>query len=189
MPQMIHELDFELVEDLKDAQHATHCVVSDGKLKRRPKLMIALCRAQNIVTLDWLVESHRAGRALPSENYQVVDVASEKKFNFTLARSLNTATNYRKNGKFIFSDFNVALCKKVANGTSAPPLDAFGHLVVASGAAWHGEALPSKSIPNLIVLTSDPITPTQKKAVSKLPSGTLVKPISWFLGSLMSQEL
>ena len=70
---MIINLGGILIEDLDDAHTVTHIIATDGKkqIKRTPKLMIALCRTTNIISLQWLLESSAANSFLPCHQFLV----------------------------------------------------------------------------------------------------------------------
>ena len=71
----------QYVEDI----NAEFDVLLSDSLKRTVKLMIAINKGVDILSLNWLVESEKANKLLPTSGYLLRDEEMEQKLHFTVA--------------------------------------------------------------------------------------------------------
>jgi hypothetical protein len=133
--QVIKKIGAYLLEDIKDAPRATVVIAGDktSSMRRTPKLMIGMCNTGSIVDLRWLVESGKAQRALPPEDFLLKDdKEAEDKYSFSMHTSINRAKQLRSNNEKVFSGWSVHVCRGVA-GNKAPPQEELKLIVQQSG--------------------------------------------------------
>jgi hypothetical protein len=190
---MVAALGGEIVDDLKDAKDATHVIAAaskNGTIRRRPKLMIALCRTTNVVSLEWLKKSSKQGSWLPCDEFWILnDRAAEETYNFSMKDTLQLLKGNLASQRYILDDWNVFVCDGVA-GNKAPSKDELKCIVEATGATW---VTSLRGVPSerLLILTSDPETKAQtsKKAIaSALQQGATKRSITWFFEATFRQQ-
>lgn len=137
---MVKRIGGIFLEKVQDAATATHLVAAsdDVRLKRTPKLMIALCRTGNIVHLDWLEQSAVKREALEVTNFLLInEKEAEIQYNFSMPETLQRAHEMRENGKSLFEGCGFYLCAGVAGSRAAdnrtPPEEDFRLILEAAG--------------------------------------------------------
>ncbi|XP_019487385.1 PREDICTED: mediator of DNA damage checkpoint protein 1 isoform X13 [Hipposideros armiger] len=99
------------------------------RIRRTVKFLCALGRGIPILSLDWLHQSHRAGRFLPPDDYVVTDPEQEKNFGFSLRDALSRAQERR-----LLEGYEI----HVTPGVQPPPAQ-MGEIISCCG----GTVLPS----------------------------------------------
>lgn len=208
---MVPELGGVVLTDICEAHRCTHLIAGDGtdSLKRTPKLMIALNKTTNIVTLRWLLDSHAAGHLLPSQPYLILqDRKAEKAYGFVMSETLQRVKDHLHNGTSVLGGRRVHVCQSVFAHTRCPPPDelkliveaAGGHwvtrpqdLAVRGGAGGVGGGGGGLSLAPLIVTQAD-TPPTRKAPVSDgdvaaaLDRGAESKSLQWLLRIMVTQQ-
>jgi hypothetical protein len=185
--KMVHAIPGAiLVEHIHDAHTVTHIIATDGTtdIRRTCKLMIAICRSNRILTLDWLIDSSKQNRALDIAPYRI-------KHNATYCRSLEqqytnfsmraTLRNIQHRSTLLLQGWYVYVCPKVA-GQKAPSTNEFQYIIEAAGASYLS-ALKNVVVPDnnekeddkdtfdrsvkILMITSDPPTKTQVGHIEK----------------------
>lgn len=136
--QWIRDIGGILIEKLEDASTATHLIISK-EVKRTPKLMIALCTTGNIVSMDWLQQSAKEKKALPTDKFLLVSgLAVEKLYSFKMRETLSKAGTMRSRGESLLGGYIVFLPRGVAGNTAkdnrTPPTKEFKLILQAAGA-------------------------------------------------------
>jgi hypothetical protein len=189
---MVKSLGAVLLRDHAEAHTATHVVASDGKkeMKRTVKLMIAMCRTTNIVTIDWLVQSAKKGVVLPCVDFRVQDHRAEQAHNFSMSRSLQNLDRHLRKGVLLLSGWSVFVCPGVA-GKKAPPTNDFRLLVEAAGAIWLASiSMPDLNMTKVVVITSDPeMKAQQKTTATAVNKGASKRTKTWLFDAMMRQEI
>lgn len=188
---MVKGLGAVLVENIADAHTATHVIASDEKtsMRRTPKLMIALCSTENIVSLNWLVESAEAKKLLPCRDYVIADAHAEKKYGFSMKKTLKTIESRRSR---LLEGWSVYVCKGVA-GNKAPGADELQLMIEAAGGSLLGSFTKKKGLDfsKILIITSDPETSKQvstKTVAAALDEGASKRTVKWLFDALMKQE-
>jgi hypothetical protein len=183
-----------LIEKIADAHNATHVIASDGKseMRRTAKLMIALCRTSNIVSLDWLVKSAAEARALPCKDYLILDNEKvEQQYKFTMRHTLTNLTRRLEQGTYLLDGWSVFVCTGVA-GNKAPPEEEFRLVVEAAGASWLTSPASRGLVHSkILIITSDPETKKQlspKPVATALKNGATKRTTTWLFNAIMAQE-
>ena len=193
--QKIKAIGGDILETTADAMNATHVIASEGdeSIRRTPKLMIALCKTSNIVSMKWLEDSAKKRKALPTTQYLVLnDVEAERKYDFNMSNTLQNGDQLRREGHTIFNDCQVFVCKGVA-GNKAPPEHELKLIVEAAGGKWIRTlpALKKLDVANTIIITSDPPDKGQlsaKNVAKAIASGIRSYTTSWLFNCLLRQE-
>lgn len=191
--QLVQTIGAVLIDKLADAHTATHVVASDGKIemRRTAKLMIALCRTANIVSLDWLVKSAAEGKPLDCADFLILDSKKvEKQYNFTMRRTLDNLTRRLDRGAHLLDGWSVYVCAGVA-GINAPPEKEFRLIVEAAGASWLSSPSARGLDPaKLLIITSDPEPRMPSKpVVTALKNGATKRTTTWLFDAMMAQEV
>jgi hypothetical protein len=174
--QMVKRIGGILLEKVEDAASATYVIAgSKGtSLRRTPKLMIGLCRTSNIVELEWLLQSAKDRKPLPSKKFLLVsDGVAETQYNFNMRETLMRAGKMRSNGKSLLGAYSIFVCTGVAGNKSkdnrTPPLEEFRLILEAAGATWIS-SLPnstkSSSISSKVILLVSKVDREAKKQLS-----------------------
>jgi hypothetical protein len=181
--QMVKRIGGVLLDKVDDASTATHVIAgSQGTtLRRTPKLMIGLCKTSNVVNLDWLLESAKDRKALPSKKFLLVDDGeAEANYDFHMRETLMRAGSMRSSGKSLLGRYSVFVCAGVAGNKSknnrTPPIEEFRLILEAAGATWLS-SLPSntKSLSSTIVIMSKVAGEAKKQLSAKKVAETLKK--------------
>lgn len=200
--KMVEGLGGILVNDINDAHTASHVIASNGKLslKRTPKLMIALNKTANIVTLNWLTESAKSGKALPCSNYFILDdKEAESRYGFSMKKTLDRVRQNIKHGTPVLGGFAVFVCKGVA-GNKSPPENELKLIIEAAGGEWVSSLSALLNARNdnsrrgfLIITSNDPEDRTKQLKIravaSALKHGAVAKSTSWLFQIMMTQQL
>ena len=103
---MIKQLDCEYVENISDDFDLllSHC------LRRTTKLLIAINKGVEILSINWLIESARQNKLLPTQDYILRDKEMEKKLNFTIPEILEKV---QSESKGVFAGKSFFLSKAV----------------------------------------------------------------------------
>ena len=193
--QKIAAIGGKVLESTAQAVEATHVIASDGveSIRRTPKLMIALCKTSNIVSIAWLDDSARKRKALSTSDYLVLgDVEAERKYHFNMRQTLQNGDSLRQVGETILNGRNVFVCKGVA-GKRSPPEDELRLMIDAAGGIWIRDASRLNRFrgEEALIITSDP--PAEGQLTSKGVANAVRKGIrhystSWLFNCLLSQE-
>ena len=143
---MINSLGAVFIENVEEAITATHVIASDGedRLRRTPKLMIAISRTSNILYISWLEQSAKQQMILPTNDFLLVnDKAAESYYDFSMIHSIRNGLSARTHGG-VLGGFHVYICSNVA-GNKAPTLKEL-HLIIVAASGTVLESLSSKSI-------------------------------------------
>ena len=95
--------------------------------------MIAINKGAEILTIDWLVESKRAGKLLPIEDYTLKDEEMEKRLNFSVSKILEKV---KKETRGVFYGLTFYLSKGVV-----PTYEEMKAIIETGG----GSVIPSPS--------------------------------------------
>ncbi|CAB9510086.1 of DNA damage checkpoint protein 1 [Seminavis robusta] len=197
--RMLEKLGGMFVEDVSEAQWATHVIVVNPKdkkstVKRTTKLMVGMCNSA-IVGLDWLTESFKAKEFLPAKGYYITDKAAEALYGFSMQTSLERAEKLRSNEKNVLSGWSVFLCHGVA-GNMSPPEEEWGYLVEGAGGTFISsmsqKTVSGIDLRNLVIITSDPEQKTQTKSNLirfALENGAKQVTTSKFFSFIMNQKM
>mmetsp|Transcript_5944 Transcript_5944/g.14681 ORF Transcript_5944/g.14681 Transcript_5944/m.14681 type:complete len:171 (+) Transcript_5944:163-675(+) len=122
--------------------------------------MIALCTTSNIVMMDWLKQSAKEKKALPTDKFLMISgLAVEKQYSFKMRETLSRAGNMRSRGESLLAGFQVFMPRGVAGNKAkdnrTPPTTDF-NLILQSAGATVTTSLPNKQddFSNTIVVTS-----------------------------------
>jgi len=192
--KMVKSIGASLIESIDDAASATHVIAGDTKnsLRRTPKLMVALCITPNILHLNWLNDSFKAGEVLKCSKYLLLkDKAAEKKYNFSMKTTIKNGSEAREKGG-IFADMFVYFCKGVA-GNKAPSIKELEIMVSSAGGTFL-KVLPKSNVDTKIILivTSDPATEAQKReqrVMKMIEGGGHLVSTTWLFQCMIAQEL
>ena len=155
--------------------------------------MIGICRTPNIVRLEWLEMSAKAGKPLPCDKFLILgDKQAEKQYQFTMRRTLKKVRSNFGSESFLLNGWKVHICGGVA-GNKAPPEKELKLIVEAAGGSW----TPSlskirKETARLLVITSDPEVKKQVSASEvavALRNGAQKRTTSWLFHAIMTQVL
>ena len=192
---MVQSLGAVLVNDIVDAHTATHVIAYNDQtpMRRTPKLMISLsCKTRNIVRLQWLIESHAANEILPCEAFLAVDKEAEKKYSFSMKKTLSIIVNrIDSDMPRLLEGWSVFVCKGVA-GNRAPEAKELRLMVEAAGGSWLATCTKKGiDFSKLLIITSDPeqTKPVPVKSVSgALENGASKRTTTWLFDAFMKQE-
>jgi hypothetical protein len=170
-------------------QEVTHLVVKGGTQPRRtPKLMVAMCRASYIVSIEWIRQCLAEGLLVECDEFAVVNSNADADPTKQITPlNLERAQELRDNNNYVLAGHGLAICKGVA-GNKAPQLKELQSMVEAAGADWLGEGAPEDSEP-AIVITNDPPATAQKRTLRALSEKITVKTTTWLFDTMMSQKL
>ena len=193
--QKITAIGGKILESTAQAVEATHVIASDGveSIRRTPKLMIALCRTSNIVSIKWLDDSAKKRKALLTRDYLVLDdMEAERKYHFNMRQTLQNGDSLRQLGETILNGRHIFVCKGVA-GSRAPPEDELKLIVDAAGGIWMRDASRLKQFraEEALVITSDPPAEgqlTSKDVANAIREGVRHYSTSWLFNCLLCQE-
>lgn len=189
-----------LDKNIEDALDATHVIAgSKGtSMRRTPKLMIGICKTNNIVDLEWLVQSAKQRKVLPSKNFLLVkDEQAEIQYKFKMHASLIRAGKLRCNGKTLLGGYSVYCCTGVAGnkkkGNMTPPPKEFRLIVESAGAAWKASLPKNSDFSHVIVVVSKVESEAKKqllakKVVDALDKGAIAKTTEEIFHGIMQQE-
>ena len=194
--QKVKAIGGKILESTAQAVEATHVIASDGvaSIRRTPKLMIALCKTSNIISIKWLDDSARKRKALSTRDYLVLDdIEAERKYHFNMRRTLQNGDSLRQRGETIFNGRHIFVCKGVA-GSRAPPEDELRLIVDAAGGKWIEGASNLKSFraKEALIITSDPPVKgqlTTKDVSNAIREGMRHYSTSWLFNCLLCQQL
>jgi len=182
-----------------DAADATHVIAGskDTAMRRTPKLMIGLCKTSNIVDLDWLIQSDKQRKVLPSTKFLIKDKHAEAQYNFDLRTSLMRAGKMRCSGKTLLDGYSVYCCNGVAGnkkkGNMTPPTKEFRMILEAAGAKWITSIPNKKDCSGVIILVSKVQAEAKRQLSTKkvrdaLSRGSLTKTTEEIFHSIMVQQ-
>ncbi|XP_050471672.1 mediator of DNA damage checkpoint protein 1 isoform X3 [Bombus huntii] len=158
----------------------TKCtVLVTDKVRRTVKFLCALALPVPIVSVDWLINSGKAGRFIELENYILKDLVAEAKFRFKLGKSLEKAKEHK-----LLKGYTLVLTPN----TAPPPLE-LKNIIISCG----GKALlrpPPKLWPQQSVIISPKEDLTDaKKFLAKAPKTVTVQSTEFILTGILRQEL
>ncbi|XP_068969358.1 serine-rich adhesin for platelets-like isoform X3 [Bombus flavifrons] len=158
----------------------TKCtVLVTDKVRRTVKFLCALALPVPIVSVDWLINSEKAGRFIELENYILKDLVAEAKFRFKLGKSLEKAKEHK-----LLKGYTLVLTPN----TAPPPLE-LKNIIISCG----GKALlrpPPKLWPQQSVIISPKEDLTDaKKFLAKAPKTVTVQSTEFILTGILRQEL
>lgn len=197
---MIKRIGGVLLQMVDDAHTATHVIAASKgtSMRRTPKLMIGLCKTNNIVGIEWLIQSSKQRKALPSTSFQLLhDSRAEKQYNFEMRESLRRAGKMRSSGDSLLGGFTVCCCPGVAGnkkrGNMTPPAKEFRLIVEAAGASWAPSLGKLGNFSNVIIVVSKLEGEAKKqlstkKAIEALAKGATSKSTEQIFDSIMQQQ-
>ena len=209
---MIASIGATLLENIEDAKFATHVIAGNGKrdssLRRTPKLMICLCRTDNILHHDWLIQSSKVKKPLECFPFLLRDEKAESKYNFSMLETVKNRNELRQrqtdefcddNEIFLLGKYHVFFSKGVA-GNKAPPsneldliIDAAGGTILRSLSQKSMSKLKESPHPcNILIVTSDPATSAQMsdKTIMKWNElGAKIVTTTWLFDCMMRQKV
>ncbi|XP_043578337.1 mediator of DNA damage checkpoint protein 1 isoform X2 [Bombus pyrosoma] len=158
----------------------TKCsVLVTDKVRRTVKFLCALALPVPIVSVDWLINSEKAGHFIELENYILKDLAAEAKFRFKLGKSLEKAKEHK-----LLKGYTLVLTPN----TAPPPLE-LKNIIISCG----GKALlrpPPRLWPQQSVIISPKEDLTDaKKFLAKAPKTVTVQSTEFILTGILRQEL
>ena len=174
-------------------ERATHVVTMS--IRRTPTIMSALCVTSNFLKPKWLEDSHKLKRLLPkSRKYLILeDSVSEKKFSFSLKRTLVEGKKIRQGRRRLFSGLKIYISDGVA-ANSAPNEEQLQMMINAAGGEWlvRGDIGNIQELQFLIIITSNPALPSQvnDKNVSRaVENGACIFTVTWLYECMMQQKV
>lgn len=151
-----------------------NCLVTD-KVRRTVKFLCALAKGIPIVTTDWLEKSGKAGSFLPPSSFIVEDPEQEKKFNFSLHKSLRIASSQP-----LLKGYEVHVTRSVK------PEPVHMKDIISSSGATFLPKMPSSNKPNTVVISCEEDWPLCRPALSaSLPVVTA----EFILTGILQQKL
>jgi len=172
---MVKKINAVLVERVEKAASATHAIVSGPNPARTIKLMVAMCCANCIVTLDWLRNSSAQGKVLKCDDYVALD-----------ARTFDRIQTMRKNEERLLSGVSVFVCTGISK-KEAPPRAELKLLVEAAGGSWIDKSCESEGKSG-VAITSAKTTKAQKTQLQALKGNLTPKTIAWLKEAVMKQK-
>nr|XP_031840738.1 mediator of DNA damage checkpoint protein 1 isoform X1 [Nomia melanderi] len=158
----------------------TKCsVLVTDKVRRTVKFLCALAQAIPIVSVDWLVESEKAGHFTELANYILKDPAAEAKFGFKLRGSLEKARKQK-----LLDGYTVVLTPNVA----PPPLPELKSIISSCG----GKPLvrsPLSWPQKAVIISREEDLENAKKFLLKAPKSVTVQSTEFILTGILRQEL
>mmetsp|Transcript_18810 Transcript_18810/g.46608 ORF Transcript_18810/g.46608 Transcript_18810/m.46608 type:complete len:201 (-) Transcript_18810:167-769(-) len=197
---MVKRIGGVLLAKIEDAHTATHVIAGskDSSMRRTPKLMIGLCKTNNIVDVEWLIQSSKQHKALPSTRFQLLqDSQAEAHYNFEMRESLQRAGRMRSLGESLLGGFTVSCCPGVAGngkkGNKTPPAEEFQLIVEAAGASWVPSLAKVGNFSKLIIVVSKLEREAKKQLAEKkvakaLTKGAISKSTEEIFDSIMQQQ-
>ena len=197
---MIKRIGGILLQKIEDAHKATHVIAGskDSSIRRTPKLMIGLCKTNNIVDVDWLIQSFKHHKALPSTSFQLLqDSQAEAHYNFEMRESLRRAGRMRSSGVALLQNYRVLCCSGVLGnkkkGNMTPPAKEFRLIVEAAGASWTPSLAKVDNFSQLIIVVSKIEDEAKKQLATKkvaeaLTKGAISKSTEEIFDSIMQQQ-
>lgn len=179
-------------DEPEDWLKVTHLILEDGvETKRTSKVMIAMSRATKIASTAWLRKCLKEKKILTLDSLVDPNIRQSRDIKKRItAESLERSLEMRSRGDYVLSNCAVSLCKQVA-GKKAPSLKELQSMVVAAGGTWLGEGVLEKesNACHTVVITSEPCTRPQERALMNKGDGVVVKTTGWLFDTLMSQNL
>jgi hypothetical protein len=150
--------------------------------------MVAMCRASHIVSTEWVQQCLAEGLLVECDDFADVNFSADADPTKQITPlNLGRARALRDDNKYVLAGYELAICKGVA-GNKAPQLKELQCMVEAAGAGWLGEGPPANA-DSAIVITNDPPTTAQKRAMRALSDNMTVKTTTWLFDTMMSQKL
>lgn len=197
---MIKRIDGVLLENTEDAVNVTHVIAGSrgSSIRRTPKLMIGLCKTNNIVDLEWLVQSAKQRKVLSSKNFQLVnDKKAEAQYKFSMHSSLQRAGVMRASGQTLFGGYSLFCCRGVAGnknrGNMTPPSKEFRLILESAGGAWLSSLPNKEDLTGTVIIVSKVQSEAKKQLSTKkmaeaLEKGAVAKTTEDIFHSIMLQE-
>ncbi|XP_015175755.1 PREDICTED: uncharacterized protein LOC107066036 [Polistes dominula] len=154
-------------------------VLVTDKIRRTTKFLCTLAKAVPIVSVNWLLESKRAGYFLDLNNYLLKDPAMEAKYGFRLRKSLENAKERQ-----LLDGYTVLLTPNIIS----PPVSELRTIIASCGGKSFLRAplnLPTKTV----IISIEKDLDKTKKWLAKAPSGTTVQSTEFLLTGILKQEL
>ena len=132
-------LGAEVVTDILNFNKVTHYVASDDckSFARTLKTMAALGTSTYIVVAEWLVDSVKANRVLPVDNYCIPDDVTQGLYGFSLSKTLTSAMSNRPAG--LLQGVNLFFCAGTLGiSNRAPSKKDMKNLVELFNGNWIG---------------------------------------------------
>lgn len=158
--------------------------------------MIGLCRTPNIVSLDWLDKSAKAGKPLPSHNFLILnDKSAETKYRFSMRRTLEKVKINLESESWLLDGWYVHICKQ--NGKV--PLKNELRLIIEAAGGWWVPSLPTDPMypseevaRRMLIIASNSETEkqlAQSTVAAALRKGAQQRTLSWLFHAVMTQEI
>ncbi|XP_043254164.1 mediator of DNA damage checkpoint protein 1 [Colletes gigas] len=172
--KLLTKLGASQVED------ASKCdVLVTDKVRRTVKFLCALAQSVPIVSIDWLIESEKAGHFMELKNYILKDPVAEAKFGFKLRGSLEKAKEHK-----LLEGYTILLTPNVA----PPPLPELKSIISSCG----GKALvraPSSWPQRAVIISRSEDLANAKKFLAKAPKTVTIQSTEFLLTGILRQEL
>ncbi|CAJ1934122.1 unnamed protein product [Cylindrotheca closterium] len=197
---MIKRIGGVLLQNIGDAHNATHVIAGStaSSMRRTPKLMIGLCKTNNIVDVEWLIQSFKHHKALPSTRFQLLqDSQAEAQYNFEMRKSLRRAGRMRTLGISLLDKYTLLACPGVLGnkkkGNMTPPTREFRLIIEAAGASWVPSLAKVGNFSKLIIVVSKLEDEAKKQLATKkvaeaLTKGAISKSTEEIFDSIMQQQ-
>eukprot|EP00980_Cylindrotheca_fusiformis_P007831 scaffold1669_cov129-Cylindrotheca_fusiformis.AAC.42 len=200
--QMVKRIGGVLLDkNIEDALAATHVIAGskNTSMRRTPKLMIGMCKTSNIVDLEWLLQSAKQRKVLPSKDFLLAnDKQAETQYRFNMHTSLMRAGKIKCSGKTLLGGFSIYCCAGVTGnkkkGNKTPPQKEFILIVEAAGATWQ-DSLPKKGDFSRIIVVVSKVNGeakkqlTTKKVAEAVANGAVIKTTEEIFHGIMQQEI
>ncbi|XP_053394167.1 mediator of DNA damage checkpoint protein 1-like isoform X2 [Mercenaria mercenaria] len=170
--KIVKELGGELVSSVTDCTH----LVTD-QVRRTVKFLCCLSRGGPIVSPQWLMSSKASGFFLDPAPFLVKDDASERKYKFCLAQSIEKAQKDR-----LFRGYTFKITQSVK-----PEPQHMKDILKCAGATKFVDKMPDKPYPPLTVVISCPDDQAQCEPAYKV--GIPVMTAEFVLTGILRQEV
>jgi hypothetical protein len=176
---LIRSIGATFIDKLEDAASATHLIISK-QAKRTPKLMIALCTTSDIVTMDWLEQSAKEKKALPTDKFLLLSgLDAERQYSFKMRESLSRAGNMRSRGESLLGGYSIFLPRGVAGNTAkdnrTPPMKEFKLILQAAGATVISTIPEKDDFSDTIIVTSKLPKEAKKQLAARAVADAITK--------------
>ncbi|KAI4477403.1 hypothetical protein M0804_012789 [Polistes exclamans] len=154
-------------------------VLVTDKIRRTTKFLCTLAKAIPIVSVNWLLESKRAGHFLDWNNYFLKDPAMEAKYGFRLRKSLEKAKERQ-----LLDGYIILLTPNIVS----PPIPELKAMIASCGGKAVLRAPIELTIKTVIISNENDLNKVNKWLV-RAPKGVTVQSTEFLLTGILKQEL
>lgn len=154
-------------------------VLVTDKIRRTTKFLCTLAKGIPIVSVNWLLESKRAGHFLDWNNYLLKDPVMEAKYGFRLRKSLEKAKEQR-----LLDGYKVILTPNIV----LPPIPELKAMIASCG----GKVIlrtPIKLPIKTVIITNENDLDKAVKWLVRAPKGITIQSTEFLLTGILKQEL